>query len=267
MSGLNNYYKYNLQNTLEGSPIVNLQLYTSRVNIEDNYLILGIKDMETTSLNAVSTYVQSRLGSLGAQLITYKLPPNANEVLEGRALKGSNAPYYIKISKVANARAVIGNLFSYNEMSANNRSEVEIGLRELEKCATICQKTSNAISVAQKDVIVDLTRDYVKAITDEAPNSQTAIKWLRHTAILLKTMGIEQLKHRVLKSFLYTVHRSGHDKSDAFYDTLIGLARFYSSMGNLEQTFEQLGEGIPSNEIVKQTIEALFGPSQEERKS
>lgn len=258
MSGLTNFHECKLNNGLENSPIVHVKIHTDRGDLRGNFITLGIPQAlrVTGSLATVSSYVNERLQGLGAELVRFRLPSYSNEVFAGRAVAGDPIPYNIKVSNYLHARRVIDDLFAHNEMSATNRSEIEGALRELERSGEYASKGSNEISVAQKDILINMVEDYVETIKSAAPNNETAKSWLRCAARALSICG-PSVKNN-MKSSLWTACKSGHDKDADFYEDLFALARIYSLMGDLERAFEQMGSSLPSKEIVRQTICDVF---------
>lgn len=257
VSGENNACKFNLHNGLDSSPVVHIWMHTDRSEVAGNYITLGIPDrLLHDALAPMNEYVNTRLYDLGARLITNRLPSFATAVREGRAVAGEEIPNHIKVSNYIDARRVINDLFAHNEMSAGDRADMENALRELEKSAQFAIKRAESMTVAQKDVIESVVSPYVDDIKSEAPDSETAKKWIQYTANALKICG-PSVKTK-LASFLWTACKSGHKKSEGFYESLFAISKFYCSMGSLEGALEQLGEKLPSEALVQQAILDLF---------
>lgn len=259
ISGQNNFYKFNLHNDLDSSPLVHIKIFTDRAQVAGNYITLGIPDrLFKDSLPRMTEYVNTRLQSLGARLVTGRLSSFADAVREGRAVANEEFPSYIKVSNYIDARRVIDDLFTHNEMSASDRSDMEDALRELEKSARFATLRTETISTAQKEIIQSVVSPYIDDIKSEAPDSLTAKEWVKCAARALETLGPSAVKDR-LSSFLATAGlSSGCGKSESFYECLFAISKIYASMGDLEGTLEQLGESLPSNSIIQQTILDLF---------
>lgn len=250
VSSQSNYNKFNLHNDLDSSPIAYILVHTDRTQIAGNYITLGIPDSLriNAALGPLNTYVTERLQNLGARLVT-SIEPWSNEVF-GRE------PAYIKVANYIDARRVIDHLFINNEMSHGDRADLENSLRELEKSAQFASKCAESISTAQKDVIQSGVSLYIDDIKSEAPDSQTAKRWIQCAANALRIAGPNAKNN--LSYFLWTACTSGHDKSHSFYESLFAISQIYSSMGNLEGALEQLGVALPSKALVEQAVLELF---------
>ncbi len=259
-SGQINFYKFTLNNRLDSSPVVHVCIQTDRSRVSENYITLGIRAALTgkASLDPVNTYVNERLQHLGAYLHTWSMPSFSDEVLAGRTNTGDIAPSHIKVSNYLNARRVIDDLFTHNEMSGSDRADMENALRELEKSGGFANKRVDSITIAQKDVIQSFVSPYIDDIKSEAPDAQTARRWIECTAAALNTFSSNTVKNS-LSSFLGTAGlSSGCGKSESFYECLFTISKIYTNIGDLEGALEQLGESLPSNSIIQQTILDLF---------
>ena len=258
VSGQNNAYNFNLHNGLDSSPVVQIWMHTDRTQVAGNYITLGIPDtlMVKAALEPVNTYVNERLQHLGAFLIKWSMPSFCNEVLTGRASTGDIAPSHIRVSNYIDARRVIDDLFTHNEMSAEDRADMENALRELEKSAQFANKRVDSISIAQREVIQSIVSPYIDDIKSEASDSQTAKAWVKCAGNALSIVGPRAKNN--LSSFLWTACKSGHGKNEDFYESLFAISKIYSSMGDLEGALDQLGDGIPSKALVQQAILDLF---------
>jgi hypothetical protein len=97
---------------------------------------------------------------------------------------------------------------------------------------------------------------YIDDIKSEAPDSQTAKRWIECAAAGLSACS-PSIK-RNLSSLLYTACRSGAGKSEVFYESLFAISKIYSGMGDLEGALEQLGTSLPSKVLIEQAIFELF---------
>lgn len=255
-SGQNNAYKFNLHNVQDSSPIGLIWIHTNRTQVTENYMTLRPNPLFIDALQPITNYVNRRLQSLGARLVTLRISPFSDAVTEGRAVANQEVPSYIKVSNYVDARRVIDDLFTHNEMSASDRSDIEDALRELEKSGRFATHRTDSISTAQKEIIQSIVSPYIDDIKSEAPDKLTTINWVKCAANAVRTCG-PSVKHN-LSSFLFTGCGSGHGKSKDFYECLFALSKIYASMGDLEGALEQLGEVLPSESIIQQTILDLF---------
>ena len=253
-----NFFKFQLHNSLNSSPVAHVCIHTNRAQVSKNYITLGIPAslMVKAALGSINTYVNERLQHLGASLVKYRLSILCNEEAAGRALSGDIAPSHIEVPNYLDARRVIDDLFTHNEMSANDRAGMENALRELEKSARFSTLRAESISTAQKDVIQSVISPYIDDIKSEAPDSETAKNWVKCAANTLRICGPSAKDN--LPSLLLTSCRSGDGKSRAFYECLFAVSKIYANMGDLEGVLEQYGDALPSNSIIQQTILELF---------
>lgn len=258
VSGQNNAYQFDLHNSLGLSLLDHIWIHTDRKQIAGNYITLSIhRSLQVkAALDSVNKYVTERLQNLGALLITQLMPPWADDVLAGKAVVNDEVPTYIKVSNYVDARKVIDDLFAHNEMSAGVRSEIEEALRELEKSAQFASNRAESISIAQKEVILDLISPYVDHIKSKAPNNIMAKSWICAVANALITFGPSIRTN--LPWVLWSACKSGHKKNNDFYESLFALAKIYSSMGDLESPLKQLGESLPSQVLIQKMILDLF---------
>lgn len=253
-SGQINFYKFELNNGLDSSPILNVKIHTDRTQISENYITLCIPDAlkVKAALDPINTYVNNRIKHLGASLVKLSIPSYCNEVLAGRANAGDIAPSHIKVSNYMDARRVIDDLFNHNEMSPSDRAGMEDALRELEKSGRYASLRAEYISIAQREIIQSMVSPYIDDIKSEAPDNQTAKSWVRCAANAISVCG-PSVKDK-LSSFLWTACKSGNGKSEDFYECLFAISKIYTNMSDLESALEQSGETMPSKSIIQQTI-------------
>lgn len=270
-SGLICHYSLNLN--CDNNLFYDIHINTNRNRVPKNYMFITINPvlLTPTNLNPIREYVRERFENLGGLLTTAEAGPSNIDVLLKKAEIGDLYPKKITISKYTDARGIIDNLFRYREMTAAQRADIEIALRELEKCGEYASRRKEQISVAQKDLIQSMISPYIENIKAEISDEVIIKCFLDITSSFLVTMSEKTPKE--IRAFLPSILAGKfgltwgggsfslipeaeikREKSSDFYDSLIFISRFYISMGNLEDAIEQLGEGLPSEAIIQQTI-------------
>lgn len=98
------------------------------------------------------------------------------------------------IPDLENVRKVIDDLHKHQEMSDENRADMEDALCELERSAKFASKVRDSISVAQKDLIQEVLSPYIPAIKAETYNGESAKEWVICAFNPLKACGPDQCK-------------------------------------------------------------------------
>jgi hypothetical protein len=244
-SGLQAFYIFKIDNSSLESFITEVKISTSRIYTSRNEVTLKIQDKYRRKdfLIPLTNYVNNKLQDTGARLRKFS---DFKVVI----------PDHVTVD-YKNARLVIDRLFQNNEMSATNRSEIENALRELETSAKFAAEGIDEINTAQKEIIESMVEPYVEDICKEAPDLETAKRWIQCVSIYMQAGGFEYCQKRI-GNILYNRVGSGHGKSKEFYESLLAVGRIYASMGDLEKTLSQIGEKLPSNEMIKKTIEEFL---------
>ena len=258
------------------SPLYDIHINTSRTKASKNYLYITINPLlhYPTKLDLVSEYVKKRFEELGGLLVTSQALSRHEDVLLKKAIKGDPYPRKIQVLDYRNARNIVDDLFKHNEMTGTDRADIENALRELEKSADYASNRVEKISVAQKELIQNMISPYIDDIKAEIKDeilikcyldiASSVILSMSETPsnvrdflpnILSGNYGLEWAEEAFSSIHELELHR---ERSDDFYDSLIFVAKFYSSMGNFEDTLKQLGEGLPSEAFIQQSILESF---------
>lgn len=239
------FYTFSLKSHLVRS----VDIHTNRVDVSKNYLALSIyrKYMNPESLSEVQMYISDNLSNFDARLITVSVAPNI--------------PFYIKVADYTKGRGVIEYLRRSEQMSEEVASHIGPVLLEMEKDGNFANRTEESITVAQKEIIESMISPYIDSIkAGVGGNSEAAMLLISQAASELKMVcseeslrkGFERLS-RFNPSYLEVL-----DNDDLFFEDLRAVAKVYASIGNLEETFSQMGVTLPSERVIQSTVRSCF---------
>ena len=265
-----------VQKLHNGHGLYEIHINTSRTETSKNYMSITIDPSlhYPTKLDLVSEYVKVRFEELGGLLITFQAGKMNEDVRLKKAIKGDPYPSKIQVLDYRDARNIIDDLFKHKDMTEIERADIENALRELEKSADYASHRFEKISVAQKEIIQNMISPYIDDIKAEISDeiiikcyldiASSVILLMSETPSIVRAFlpnilsgnyGFEWGEGALSSIPELELHR---ERSADFYDSLIFVAKFYSSMGNFEETLKQLGEGLPSEVVIQQSILELF---------
>lgn len=243
------------------SPLVHAFIRLNSCKPFDNCVELGLTEAvkNPDSLEQMQIYMQRQLSALGAELKLYCAPCFDNQALGGRVVAKALAPHYISVEAEA-ARTVFDALFNNGEMSSVNRAEIEPSLRRLERLLKKIKPVKNDLFAAQKDIIQSCIQPYADDINEADQRCAQIVHWVHCAARGMKNYGLTSCREKI-RDILWMFCKSGHDKSEGFYNSLCAVARVYAGLGNLEKDFEKRGVELPTKEVLQESVEELFDPA------
>jgi hypothetical protein len=263
-SGQYNCYDIFLQNDPKISPVNDIILYTNRCVVEKNYIVLHLhKNLRNSEgMSRISKYIAERFKDIDTRLLTTKLYSFDEEVKCDLIKSGREVPTQIEVPNYKCARVVIDILFKNKEMTDENRCEIAAPLKELEKSAEFASRRKKEISLAQKECIESMISPYIAEIKKVTTDKETITKWIEfvakdwcdHSAEFIEMLFVNDV-------FDNLGTKNSPKKSKLFYESILAVAKFYNSMGELEGALVQLGKDLPNAEITHKTVLDCFDHS------
>jgi hypothetical protein len=262
VSGQITFYHFNFQNTNGSRAVDGIEFRTSRSSILHNRVTLLISPSDTIEakiFHPTPTYVTEKLRYLGKYLVEWNAPERK-----------------VSFNNPRDARTVIENLYQHGDILIEDRERIARVLLELEKCVQYADNRLDVISVAQKDIIKEFVAPYIEIIKAETTDIQILKEWLSSTRagltrirphfpanFMARWIGPNEefnplLEKDLIISKFIAYQCNLQDKSQEFYQSLIALTKTYYSMADLENALEQLGDGLPTEELIQQTILESF---------
>lgn len=249
--------KINLHSYWGPSPLTHVYFHTSRTLVKENYITFGVSARSSKQpLAKMTEYLNTMFQGLDAWLVTKGIASEPVEKGTNQPTPYREIPSHIKVANYMQARQAIDELVKHQEMSHEDRDEIEDALCELEKSGQFASKCTDYISDYQRAVIHNAVSPYMEAFKAETPDKKTAKEWLDCTATAITLTRCDHRK--LLPSFLWTGCRSGNGKTEQFYDSLFAIGKVYASKGGLEDVLDQTDESMPSKQLVQNTILEFF---------
>lgn len=248
-----------------------LEVHIDPTKVSLNYMVLYVSRQiqNTTPVNTVvdlvNEYVNNVLQGVEVDVRTYTVNQFSSAFSDGQGNIGDTSIDRLIIPKSEDVRKVVKLLWRRNELTADNRADIEIPLKKLKKSVEYAEKIRDDVepTVAQKEIIEELVSPYIEGIQEEVPNIKVAKSCIRSAAHVVKWKSSSQnITKQQMRFFLPSRF---YGKSDDFYDCLFALARILTSRAGLEDTFTKTGDTLPSErqiaDIVMKTINRIYKPT------
>jgi hypothetical protein len=173
------------------------------------------------------------------------------------------------ISDYNNIRPVIQILVEDELLIPSYYESISASLKEIDRCIEFASHQQDKMEKAQSKVLKSVISPYLEEIITELPDVATAKYCLERASLHVTFYGsrnsptAQSLKYSM--EFIDEKDSADHPEleasikrySDAFYDSLLSLARIWSCMADMESTFQRLaedGKTIPSQKLIQDFI-------------
>lgn len=252
--------------------IETLAVYINPTKVSLNYMTLHINQriQKTTPVTSVAglvnEYVHNVLQDVEVKVKTHTVGQYSLETTRGLGNIGDTYVDRLVIPNPGEVRKVVNRLWQRNELSADNRTDIEIALNKLKNNVKYAKKINDDVepTVTQKKIIEELVSPYIEKIQEEMPNIEFAKSCIRSAAHHVKRIGsFQNLTTEIMRFHLPSCYRG---KSASFYDCLFAVARILTSMAGLEDTLSKNGDTLPSErqiaDIVLKTVDKIYSIEQ-----